>query len=111
MVLDKKNLTIQGKTIKLKPNLNSKSYGFYVGICLRCDSNCEGKTKNSFSNRLTSHRFNCNRSKSNCNKKDISDENALYRNYCFKNNLQRLNFNDAYEITFMEEPNFKIFEY
>ena len=32
IVFDKKNLNIQGKTIKLKPNLNCKSYGIYVFI-------------------------------------------------------------------------------
>ena len=112
-VFDKEILTIQGKTIKLKPNLNFKSYGIYVAICTRCNSNYVGKTKNSFTTRWTAHRFNWKWSKSNFSQKDISDENALYRHYYFKhkNNLQRLNFDDACEVDFLKEPDFKNLDY
>ena len=111
--LIKKILNIQGKTIKLKPNLNFMSYGIYVAICTRCNSNYVGKTKNSFTTRWTAHIFNWKWSKSNYNQKDISDENVLYRHYYFmhKNNLRRLNFDDAYEVTFLEEPGFKTLNY
>ena len=94
MVFDKEILTIKGKTIILKPNLNCNSYGIYVAICTRCDSNYVEQTKNSFSTRWAANRFNWNRSKSNFNPKDISDENALYRHYYFKhkNNHTKLLF-------------------
>ena len=65
MVFDKEILTIQGKTINMKPNLNCKSYDIYVAICTRCDSNYVGQTENSFSTKYTAHRFNWNRSKLN----------------------------------------------
>ena len=41
--------------------------------------------------------------------KDIS----LYRHYYFKhkNNLERLNFNDTYEIAFLEQPSFMSLDY
>ena len=74
MVFDKENFNIQGKTIKMKPNMICKSYGIYVIICTKCNSYYVGQTKNSFSARLTAHRFNWNRSKSILNPKDITDE-------------------------------------
>ena len=113
MVLDKEMLTIYGKTLQLKTNLNCKSYDIYVAVCTKCDSSYVGQTKNSFSNRWTAHRFNWNRSKSNFNPEDISDENALFRHYHFKhnNNLERLNFNDAYEVAFLKQPSFKNLDY
>ena len=113
MVFDKEILTNQGKNIKLKPNLNCKYYGIYLAKYTKCDNNYVGQNKNSFSTRWTANRFNLNRSKSNFNPKDISDENALYRHYYFKhkNNLERLNFNDAYDVAFFEEPSFKNLDY
>ena len=94
----------------MKPNLNCKSYGIYVAICTKCNSNYVGQTKNSFSAKLTAHRFNWNRSKSNFKPKDITDENALNRHYYFKhkNNLQQINFDYAYEVAFLEEPDLRI---
>ena len=113
MVLDKEVLTIQGKTIKLKSNLNCKSFGIYVAVCTNCDSNYVGQTKNSFSNRWTAHRANWNKLKSKFKEEDISDECALYRHYYFnhKNNLQNLNFNDAYKVAFLEQPSYQNLDY
>ena len=38
-------LTIQDKTVQLKPNLNHKRFSIYVAVCLRYDSNYVGQTK------------------------------------------------------------------
>ena len=105
MVFDKEILTMQGKTKKLKPNLNCESFDVYVAICTRCDSNYVGQTKNSSSTRWTAHRLNLKRLKSKFNPKEISDENALYYSHYYfkhKNNLQRRNFNDACEAAFLK---------
>ena len=98
----------------MKPNLNCKSYGIYAAICTKCNSNYVGQTKNSFSTRWTAHIYSWNRSKSNFNPNDITDENALYRHYYVKhkNDLQKeCCFDDAYEVVFLEEPNFKNLDY
>ena len=44
-MLDNKYLTIQYKAVKLRPNLNCKSFGIYAAVCTRCDSNYMGQTK------------------------------------------------------------------
>ena len=54
-----------------------------------------------------------NRSKSSFNPKDITDETALFIHYYFKhkNDLQRINFDEAYQVVFLEEPDFKNLDY
>ena len=80
---------IQGKILKLKPNLNCNFFGIYAALCTSFDRNCVGQTKNSFSNRCTAHRAAWNKLKSKFNTEDTSDECALYRHYHYnhKNNL------------------------
>ena len=113
MVFDKEILNLKGKTINLKQNLNCKSYGIYAAICRKCNSNYVGQTINSFSTRWTAHRFCWNKSKSDFNPKEITDETALFRHYYFKhkNELQRINFDEAYQVVFLEEPAFKNLDY
>ena len=113
MVFDKEMLAVQGKTIKLRLNLNCKSNGIYVSLRTKCNNNYVGQTKNSFSTRWTAHRFCWNRSKSDFYPKDITDETALFRHYYFKhkNDLQRINFDEAYQVVFLEEPDFKNLDY
>ena len=113
MVLDKEFLTIQGKTVKLKPNLNCKSFGIYAALCTNCDKNYVGQTKNSFSNRWTAHRGTWKKLKSKFNTEDISDECALYRHYYYnhKKILENLRFDEAYRVAFLEKPSFQNLDY
>ena len=97
---DKEILTIQGKTVQLKPNLNCKTYGIYVAVCTRCDSSYVGQTKNSFSKRRTAHRFKWNRSKTLILNIYQMKMHCLETIIKYNNNLKRLNFNDAYEVAF-----------
>ena len=56
MVYGKDVLRIQkkkNKGIKIKSNLNCKSFGTYVAIHIKCGENYLGQTKTSFSTRLT----------------------------------------------------------
>ena len=70
MVFGKESSSIQGKIVKLKQNLICKSLGMYAVLCTKCDSNYVRQTKNSFSNRWTSHRSTWNKLKSKFKKED-----------------------------------------
>ena len=62
----------KGITVKLRPNLNCKSFGINAAVCTNFESNFVGQTKN----RWTDHRANWNKSK--FSPENISDEWALH---------------------------------
>ena len=114
MIYEKDSITIhKNKSIKIKPNLNCKSYGIYAAICIRCGENYVGQTKNNFSIRWNQHRHNWKKFKSNFSTGDISDESALFRHYYLKHSdgLIDLGIDGAYKVAFIDQPNVHDLDY
>ena len=93
MVYKKDILTIQNyKNIKIKSNLNCKSFGIYAAICIKYGENYVGQTKYSFSTRWNNHRANWKKVQSNFSVKDISDESSLFKHYYLKLVIYRIRY-------------------
>ena len=109
MVFDKEILDFQDKTIKLKQNLNLKIMEFTQIYAENVIAAMQDKLKIvSVQGGQHGEFVGIDRNQV-LTKKNITDETALFRHYYFKhkNDLQRFNFDEAYQVVFLEEPDFK----
>ena len=125
MVLETNNIKLRnGNTIRLNQQLNCKDYGIYGGQCKICREVYVGQSRNKFSERWNSHRYNWNLMTNNTktdkitedtkNNKSIKnweqkDKQALFIHYkkFHKNILENgLSLSDAYNVFFIEKPNY-----
>ena len=88
----------RGKIIKLKKNLNCKSFGIYVAKCNVCDEHYVGQTITSFSQRWCSHRHNWK----NMTTSETNDRAALKLHYANKHPTSNKTFEEAYSIIFTD---------
>ena len=140
MVLKTNKLKLEnGKEIEIKDSINCRDHGIYGARCRTCSQFYIGQTKNPFSERWNSHRGNwksmiesngsCSSgsgsssggggssgsgSSSNNKVEAWADRYALFLHYK-KNHSNLLSLNsmklsDAYEVVFIEKPNFTILD-
>ena len=125
MVLETEYITLKdGKKYQLKKDLTCKNYGIYAAKCKICNEYYVGQTKTPFSERWNHHRYIWKKmvntdtmNKDNMEQKEktnktfeLKDEQALFTHYV-KNHSdetkKNLKLSDAYEIIFIEEPQYK----
>ena len=128
MVLETNTIKLKnGNIMKLNHGLNCKDYGIYGARCKICQDIYIGQTKNNFSKRWNSHRYNwnlmtnntkindkrledCTNNKKPTNNWEMKDKQALYIHYTkfHKSNIEHgLNLSDAYEVFFIEKPKYE----
>ena len=113
MVLATEKLVLPGgKTIPIKARVTCKDQGVYAAKCLQCSQFYVGQTKNAFSTRWSSHRFNWNKMNKSGEEPKISkedslkDQNALfihYRRYHPDKLHTNLLLSEAYRVIFIEK--------
>ena len=117
MVLSTNTLNLpSGKIIRLRKALDCKDHGIYAARCRVCFNFYVGQTKNSFSTRWNSHRFNWRKIKSLVSQGGVDmsvkddrwkEQNALFLHYQLNHRniaTQTLNLSEAYEVVFLEKP-------